>query len=202
MNNGSAGYNSAPKDLKAICAKLTTDGKLVYEGRDLAHSTHWRELQQYVTETRIIPSWLDRFCRDCVYPTAQVDENVYLDEGFEQLRYMRHEAIYLGFGMDDWSFDQIANRELGGTNIAAKGNNYKRFAYGIINDILNEMNGVYSYIQTKCSDEFDQLLPKIRNIIYMPPFDLRRDFTDQIKDIIENVPGSRDWISKLLEEAR
>lgn len=202
VHHGSAGYNSAPKGLKAICAKLSNDGKWVYEGRNLTHSTHWRELQQWVIETRIIPTWLDNFCRDCVYPTVRVDEATYLDAGFEQLKYMRHEAIYYGFGIDDWSFDQMANREGGTTNVSAKGKNYKQFAYGILQDILKETSEVFTYIQAQCSNEFEQLLPQICNITYSPPFDLRRDLIDQINDAIQGVPGSEIWISKLLAEAR
>lgn len=201
-NYGSAGYNPTPKSLRAVCAKLTDNGKWVYEGRDLTHSTHWHELQQSVTETRNIPIWLDSFCRDCVYPNVPVDENTYLDEGFQQLRYMRHEAMYYGFGIDDYSFDQMANREFGGTSIAAKGNNYKRFAYGILEDILKETTDIYDYIQTKCSDDFTQLLPQLCTMIYSPPFDLRRDFLDQIADTIQKVPNSKEWIARLLAEAQ
>lgn len=202
VNHGSAGYNPAPKNLQAICAKLTNNGKWVYEGRNLTHAAHWRELQQWVTETKNVPDWLDTFCRNCVYPTVKVDEATYLDDGFEQLTYLRHEAMYFGFGIDDFSFDQLANREAGSTNIAAKGDNYKQFAYGILQDILKETSDVFTRIQAECPDEFDQLLPQISNITYYPPFDLRRDLVDQIGDIVCSVPGSEVWIKKILEEAR
>lgn len=199
---GSAGYKPAPKNLRVICAKLSAEGKWVYEGRKLGHSAHWRELQQLITETGNVPPWLDSFCRDCVYPTARVDERTYLEDGFEQLRYMRHEAMYSGFGIDEYSFDQMASRESGGTNIKAKGNNYKRFAYGILKDILKETSEVYSYVQTECSGEFGQLLPQICTMTYSPPFDLRRDFLDQIVDVVQDVPDSEVWIHKLLAECR
>lgn len=202
VHSGSAGYSSAPKDLKAICAKLTTDGKWAYEGRNLTHATHWRELHQWVIETKIVPTWLDRFCRDCVYPTVRVNEETYIDEGFEQLRYMRHEAMYFGFGMDDLSFDQLANREGGPVNITVKGNHYKQFAYGILLDILRGTSEIFEGVQSNCQDELNRLLPQICTITYYPPFDLRRDLVDQISDSIHSVPGSDIWISKLLAQAQ
>lgn len=202
ISHGSAGYDPAPKNLKAICAKLTHDGRWVYEGRTLTHAAHWRELQQWVTETRIIPTWLDNFCRNCVYPTVRVDETTYLEDGFAQLKEARHAAMYYGFGIDDWSFDQMANRESGPTNIAAKGKNYKQFAYGILQDVLNGTTKLFAYIQEKCSHEFDELLAQICSMIYYPPFDLRKDLPDQIADVLKESPGSELWISKILAQAR
>ena len=71
---GSAGYSQAPKGLQAACAILTKEGNWVFEGRNRSHSVIWRELKQFMTESGIVPPWLDRFCRKFVYPPVRVDE--------------------------------------------------------------------------------------------------------------------------------
>lgn len=136
-----------------------------------------------------------------MYPTVRVDEATHLEDGFEQLKEARHAAMYYGFGIDDWSFDQMANRESGRTNIAAKGNNYKQFAYGILQDVLNGTTDLFAHIQEKCSREFDELLAQICSMIYYPPFDLRKDLADQTADALQETPGCRLWISTILAQA-
>jgi len=198
---GSAGYSQAPKGLQAACAILTKDGHWVFEGRNRSHSVMWRELKQLITESGFVPQWLDRFCRNFVYPTMKVDEERYLNEGLEMLIEARHQAVYNGFGMDDFSFDILANREPVDVNIAARTLNYRSIAYGILNDVLKETTLLFIDIEQQCPDELGRLLPQLCTMVYTPPFDLKRDFADTIRSEIDQVPGCSEWLAKVLATA-
>jgi len=198
---GSAGYSQAPKGLQAACAILTKEGNWVFEGRNRSHSVIWRELKQLMTESGIVPPWLDRFCRNFVYPTAKVDEERYLNDGLEMLIEARHQAVYSGFGMDDYSFDVLANREPVGTNIAARASNYRSLAYGILNDVLEETTTLFKGTEQRCPRELETLLPQLCTMVYTPPFDLKRDFADSIRSEIDKVSGCGDWLAKILATA-
>jgi hypothetical protein len=198
---GSAGYSQAPKGLQAACAILTKDGHWVFEGRNRSHSVMWRELKQLITESGFVPQWLDRFCRNFVYPTMKVDEERYLNEGLEMLIEARHQAVYNGFGMDDFSFDILANREPVDVNIAARALNYRSLAYGILNDLLKETTLLFIDIEQQCPDELGRLLPQLCTMVYTPPFDLKRDFADTIRSEVDQVPGCSDWLTKVLATA-
>lgn len=198
---GSAGYAPAPKGLQAVCAILNRNGEWVFEGRSRSHSVYWHELRQWVIESNIVPQWLDKFCRGCVYASVKVDESQYLEEGFEQLVEARHQAVYGGFGMDDWAFDQIINREDVYANVAARADHYKLLAYGILQDVLTGATDLFTYIQKQCPQELENLLPKICAMVYTPPFDLRKDFADTIDREVTQVPGCQRWLSKILAQA-
>ncbi len=195
---GSAGYLQAPKNLQAACAILTKEGHWVFEGRNRSHPVMWRELKQLITESHLIPPWLDRFCRSFVYPTTKVDEERYLNEGLEMLIEARHQAVYNGFGMDDFSFDSLINREPVDVNIAARASNYRSLAYGILNDVLKETTALFLDIEKQCPHELERLLPQLCTMVYTPPFDLKRDFADTIRSEIDRVPGCSDWLAKVL----
>lgn len=198
---GSAGYSQAPKGLQAACAILTKDGNWVFEGRNRSHSVMWRELKQLITESGLVPPWLDRFCRNFVYPTMKVDEERYLNEGLEMLIEARHQAVYSGFGMDDFSFDILANREPLGVNIAARASNYRSLAYGILSDVLKETTALFIDIQQQCPHELERLLPQLCTMVYTPPFDLKRDFAETIRSEIDQISGCGDWLARLLATA-
>lgn len=198
---GSAGYSHAPKGLQAACAILTKEGNWVFEGRNRNHPVIWRELKQLVNESGVVPPWLDQFCHNFTYPTAKVDEERYLNDGLEMLIEARHQAIYSGFGMDDYSFDVLANREPVDVNIAARASNYRSLAYGILNDVLKETTGLFNGIEQRCSGELETLLPQLCTMVYTPPFDLKMNFADSIRSEIEKVPGCGDWLGKILASA-
>lgn len=198
-NTGSVGYSPSPRGLQAVCAILSRHGKWVFEGRGRTHSAYWRELRQWVTESNIVPHWLDEFCRGCVYPTAKVSQSEYLKDGFEQLVEARHQAIYGGFGMDDWAFDRIINREDIYANVAIRAQNYKMLAYGILRDILSDTTELFTRLEKKCPQELKSLLPEICTMVSIPPFDLRSDFSDAIHSEVTNVPGCEDWLSRILQ---
>jgi len=198
---GSAGYSQAPKGLQAACAILTRDGNWVFEGRIRSHSVIWRELKQLITESGLVPPWLDRFCRNFVYPTMKVDEEQYLNDGLELLIEARHQAVYSGFGMDDFSFDLLTNREPVDSNIAARASNYRSLAYGILNDVLKETTMLFKDIQQQCPHELERLLPQLCTMVYTPPFDLRKDFSDSIRTEIDQVLGCSDWLAEVLATA-
>jgi hypothetical protein len=198
---GSAGYSQSPKGLQAACAILTKEGNWVFEGRNRSHSVMWRELKQLITESGVVPAWLDRFCRYFVYPTMKVDEERYLSDGLEMLIEARHQAVYSGFGMDDYSFDVLANREPVGVNIAARASNYRSLAYGILNDVLKETTALFRGIEQQCPHELEALLPQLCAMVYTPPFDLKRDFADSIRSEINKIPGCDDWLAKILATA-
>lgn len=198
---GSAGYTQAPKGFQAACAILTKEGYWVFEGRNRSHHVMWRELKQLITESQLIPPWLDRFCRSFVYPTTKVDEERYLDEGLEMLIEARHQAVYNGFGMDGFSFDILINREPVDVNIAARAANYKSLSYGILIDVLKETTELFQYLEKQCPHELERLLPQICTMVYTPPFDLKRDFAHSIRTEIDQVPGCSDWLGRVLAAA-
>jgi len=198
---GSAGYSQASKGLQAACAILTKDGHWFFEGRNRSPYVIWRELRQLMTESRIVPRWLDRFCRNSAYPTMKVDEERYLNEGLDMLIKARHQAVYNGFGMDDFSFDILINREPVDVNIAARALNYRTLAYGILNDVLKETTTLFKDIEQQCPHELERLLPQLCTMVYTPPFDLKRDFADTIRSEIDQVPGCNDWLAKVLVTA-
>jgi hypothetical protein len=198
---GSAGYSQAPKGLQAVCAILTKDGHWIFEGRNRSHSAMWRELRQLITESRLVPQWLDLFCRNSVYPTMKVDEERYLNEGLDMLIEARHQAVYNGFGMDDFSFDIMINQEPVDINIAARASNYRSLSYGMLNDVLKETTVLFNEIEQQCPQELERLLPQLCSMVYTPPFDLKRDFADTIRSKIDQVPGCNDWLAKVLATA-
>ena len=131
----------------------------------------------------------------------KVDEGRYLNEGLEMLIEARHQAVYNGFGMDDFSFDILANREPVDVNIAARALNYRSLAYGILNDVLKETTLLFIDIEQQCPDELGRLLPQLCTMVYTPPFDLKMDFADAIRSEIDQVPGCSDWLTKVLATA-
>lgn len=90
----------------------------------------WHELRQLMIESRLAPQWLDRFCRNSVYPTMKVDEERCLNEGLDMLIEGRHQAVYIGFGMEGFSFDTLINREPVNVIIAAHASDYRSFVCG------------------------------------------------------------------------
>lgn len=131
----------------------------------------------------------------------KVDESQYIEEGFEHLVEARHQAIYGGFGMDDWAFDQLINREDVYANVAARANNYKQFAYGILQDVLRGTTDLFMHIERQCPQELEKLLPKICAMVYTPPFDLRKDLPDTIGNEVNQVPSCQLWLSRILAQA-
>jgi len=198
---GSAGYSQAPKGLQEACGILTKEGNWVFEGRNRNHPMAWRELRQLITECGVVPQWLDRFCRNSAYPTMTVDQERYLRDGLEMLVESRHQAIYSGFAMDDYSFDMLANGEPAGVNISARASNYHSLAHGILSDVLKEITTLFVDIEHRCPRELEELLPEICRMVYTPPFDLKRDFADSIRSEIDEIPGCHDWIARILATA-
>lgn len=196
LSQGSAGYAPSPKGLQAVCAILTRSGDWIFEGRSRSHPANWRELKQWAVETHTIPKWLEEFSRGCVYPP--LDKSRYIDEGFEQLIDARHQAVYTGFGMDDWAFDQIINRDDVHANVAVRAQNYKEFAYGILEDVLRGTTDLFAHIESHCPEELNKLLLNIRIMVYTPPFDLGKGILDTLDEIVNRTPSCGLWIYKIL----
>lgn len=193
---GSAGYAPAPKGLQAVCAVLTRDADWIFEGRSRSHPANWRELRQLVIETHAIPNWLEAFFRGCVYPP--LNESRYIDEGFEQLIDARHQAVYTGFGMDDWAYDQIINRDDVHANVAVRAQNYRELAYSAFEDVSRGATEVFKYIENHCPEEFEKLLLNIQVMVHTPPFDLGKGLLATLNETVNRVPGCDLWVYKIL----
>jgi len=157
-----------------ILAKLTKHNKWCFEGFSQNHDAMWREASNVFEG--ISKDKLEEFLFFFKYIIAveqslPLDEQQLISEGMKKLPKIRHEAIYEGYGFDDYVFNKVINdendrfslKELEGKAIV-----YKMFARQFLKLTLEE---ILEFRKVSLDGEWDKVKDLFLTIILIPPFE-------------------------------
>jgi len=191
-------YSNLPKNPKSILAKLTKNNIWKFEPRILSHKSLWDELAQLFTESKVeIPNYFSEiFDYFLSYgpDKIELDERKTIQEGISAIASTRHEALYSGFGYDNFAFDAATNRESFGTGMDLKKRRFLRFAEELLRDVIGEIVMVIRSCLDKANKE---VLFELTKMIFWPAFEFPSRIT-QPEDIRNNIRFVNQWVSNWL----
>lgn len=154
----------------AVVAILRRDNTWVFERRGRSHASLWQELKHLLTpKAEVPPLFLEIFDYVTSYgPYGLQDERELVGEGIDQTSSMRHDALYLAYGSDDFAVDAVMNMEGGGgAALEGRARAYEQYATGLRDLVLTEIAHMLDTLGDLLADHRTSMLPSI----FTPSFD-------------------------------
>jgi hypothetical protein len=188
-------YHDLWSDRSSILAILSRRNSWSFEKRGESHLDRWRELERVHKEEKELPQgFLDLFDYALSYgPESCWDrapegrsEGAFIRDGIRAVTSMRHDAVYRGYGYDDFAVDLILNGE-GGAGLDLKPRALRDFAVVQGQEVLSDLSALVSSIG---EPRWSQSLPRTYMSVFTP-------------DVIEvgesEVTGAPDYTRSLKE---
>lgn len=96
------------RNKKCVIARLTRENAWRLESRPRSHGRRWAELEQLYQEksSRFDPEFIQLLSRLIDYgPYSFGDDKTVMSDGLKRVAQLRHEALYQGFGFDEFALD-------------------------------------------------------------------------------------------------
>lgn len=135
----------------SLLAVLSKSNTWSFEKRGRNHAVRWAELERVCDERGELPEpFMELFEYVLSYgPECRADfddERDFIRKGTRAVREARHEAVYKGYGYDDFAVDLIMNRDGGGAGLDRKPLAFRHFAVQLGEQILVDLLDVASQI--------------------------------------------------------
>lgn len=166
--------DTASPGYKAECVigRLTKKNTWCLESRPRSHGRRWIELEQVYKEqnNRVDAEFLRLLSRLLDYgPYPFGDEDKIMSEGLKRVAQLRHEALYQGFGFDDFAFDLAHDNRAIPTVMDQRAKAFKDFCVYLMKTTLD---GLFILIESVRA----LALPTIRGMllvnVYTPAFEV------------------------------
>lgn len=158
---------------ETIIAILTRQNSWKFEPRARSHSRKWKELEPIFIELGYdIPEFFYSFFE---YILSYGKDSSFkgdnsIQDGLKRLSEIRHEAIYQGYGFDDFFYNGVVNRDLDwSSGFEIKSERYREFATGFLTHSINEFLELKKGTQ---KDYWNKIRGLINNSIFTPPFEV------------------------------
>jgi hypothetical protein len=194
--HASLNYGYLEKHPKAIVGILTRNNKWKFEPRTRSHSSHWRELESVFNRRRDnLPEYFDSFFDYLLsYGSSRhSDDNSFVQEGLKRFADVRHEAVYGGFGFDNFVYDELMNKDrYSFYGIDLKSKEYREFAVRLLADSLV---GVSNIINSIKGEILKECLGKLITSVFTPPFEIGHLKLGNIpKELGEKIQSLSIWM--------
>lgn len=157
-----------------IIAKLTRNNRWCFEGFSQSHDAMWREASNIFEgmDKENLKAFLSffKYILAAEQPLPS-DEQQLISEGIKKLPKIRHEAIYEGFGFDDYVFSKVINDEKNRFSLEELKNKsiaYKFFARQFLQLTLKE---ILEFKKFSLDDNWDKVKDLLLDSIIIPPFE-------------------------------
>lgn len=165
-------------DQGSILAVLASDGRWVFEGRPRSHASRWKEFERVYPGGQNLPDQFaelfeymlsygpDSFSEIC---DSEDYEQALLREGAQAVVKARHEAMYQGYGYDDFALDLLVNGESGGAGLDRKPEALRAFVIGASDAVVAD---VFEALDTIGPDDWHRLQPPFSMAVMTPEFEI------------------------------
>jgi len=133
---GQSMFDPLSSETGTILGVLATDSHWVFERRRQNHASRWGELERVYPNGRGLPDeFVDLFEYVLSYGSHEYAEvceaddydAALLSQGGRAAARTRHEAMYQGYGYDDFALDLMLNRESSGVGLERKAEAFQSF---------------------------------------------------------------------------
>ncbi|MBU1862685.1 MAG: hypothetical protein KKH94_03350 [Candidatus Omnitrophica bacterium] len=157
-----------------IMSRLTKHNRWCFEGFSQNHDSMWREASDIFEATcnDILKHFLFFFeYIIAIEQSPPSDKQQLISEGLKRFPKIRHEAIYEGYGFDDYVFNSVISDEkdrFSLKELESKAIVYKMFASQFLKLTLKE---IFEFKKTSLDNEWDKVKDLFLTIILIPPFE-------------------------------
>ena len=167
-------------DEASLLAVLSARNRWTFEKRSRTHAARWEEVRRAFEEEGQLPApFFDLFEYVLSYGPHQFGGayrgHDYLTElvhrGSKAVREVRHEAVYKGFGFDEFAVDLIVNDEGGGNwcGLGLKGEAFRRFCVEMGEMQIQEIVG---FLDELAPDRWKVWHPSLFMAVFTPEFEV------------------------------
>lgn len=183
-----------------IMAKLTIRNKWSFHGLSQSHGAIWKNLD--VILRGLNKESLKPFLQFFYYILAPeiippADQEELIRKGLEKLSQIRHEAIYEGYGFDDFFFLEGFTGEEGEKRSSIENLKNKAVAYKLFSRELLKLclNDVFELKKVSLDDYWEKVKDLITFSILVPPFEQGRPDLSDVPELDAQVKNLLVWLS-------
>ncbi len=183
--------------IEQVIGILTNRNSWIFERRVRSHPGRWRELRAVFAEH---PDALDTQFRELFsymtsYGPIRTNQAEFdLEESLERLVSCRHDALYRGFGYDDFVFDALVNRDGFFTGLDLRARHFRSFAISILNYLMRCMAEVRNAVAI---DELQKIASPLIANVWMPPFEEMSRDSSNVPSDLRSVHELQNWFQTI-----